>query len=56
MDDMPGAELKTAAEIGAMTRKEQVITYAESIGLNGLTADSKLDELKEAVLRYQDEI
>lgn len=56
MDEMSGAELKTEAEIRAMTRKADVIAYAESIGLSGLSVDSLLEELKEAVLAYQDEI
>ncbi len=56
MDEMPEVELKTEADIRAMTRKNDVIEYAQSIGLSGLTADSKLEELKEAVLAYQDEV
>ena len=52
----PDAVLKTEAEILAMTKKADVIAYAESIGLSGLDADTyKLDELKDAVLNYQDE-
>lgn len=56
MDDVPMTELKTEAEIRAMTRKADVIAYAGSIGLSGLTADSSLEALKEAVLAYQDEV
>ncbi|MGN0338652.1 MAG: major capsid protein [Lachnospiraceae bacterium] len=50
-----GVDLKTEAEIRAMNKKADVITYAESIGLSGLSADMKLDELQAAVLKYQDE-
>lgn len=32
-----------------------VIEYAESIGLTGLSDSSKLDELKTAVINYQEE-
>lgn len=46
---------KTADEINAMTTKAAVIEYAESIGLSGLSDASKLDELKTAVLNYQEE-
>lgn len=46
---------KTADEINAMTTKAAVIEYAESIGLTGLSDASKLDELKTAVLNYQEE-
>lgn len=48
-------ELKTAEEINAMTKKQDVIDYALSIGMEGLTSDSNLTELKEAVLNYQEE-
>jgi hypothetical protein len=50
-----GADLKTEAEIRALTKKADVIAYAESIGLSGLTTDMLLEELKGAVLKYQDE-
>ena len=51
-----GVETKSEAEIMAMTRKADVIAYAESIGLTGLTEDMKLDELKAATLQHQNEI
>ena len=50
-----GVTLKTEEEIRALTKKADVISYAESIGLSGLSADMKLDELQGAVLKYQDE-
>lgn len=50
-----GVVLKSEAEIRAMTKKADVIAYAESIGLSGLTTEMKLDELQTAVLNYQDE-
>ena len=54
-DISEGTELKGADEINAMTRKADVIAYAESIGLGGLDAEQRLDELKETVLNYQEE-
>lgn len=54
-DGISGVTLKTEEEIRAMTKKADVIAYAESIGLSGLSTDLKLDELQEAVLKYQDE-
>lgn len=50
-----GSALKTEAQIMAMTKKADVIAYAESIGLSGLDAEMKLDELKNEVLNYQEE-
>lgn len=47
--------LKTAEEINAMTKKADVIAYAESIGLSGLDERQLLSELKAAVLNYQEE-
>ncbi len=47
---------KTEAEINSMTRKADVIAYAESIGLNSLSEEQKLDELKACVLNFQEEI
>lgn len=47
-------ELKTADEINAM-KKEDIVAYAESIGLDGLSEKQKLDELKAAVLNFQEE-
>lgn len=54
-DGISGVTLKTEEEIRAITKKADVIAYAESIGLSGLSTDLKLDELQEAVLKYQDE-
>jgi len=56
-DEQPldGVTLKPENEINAMTKKADVIAYAESIGLSGLNAEQRLDELKEAVLNYQEE-
>lgn len=48
-------DLKTAEEINAMTKKADVIAYAESIGLSGLDERQLLSELKAAVLNYQEE-
>ncbi len=53
-----GAEivsLKTVDEINKMTAKKDVIAYAESIGLEGLTDASTLSDLKTAVINYQEE-
>ena len=50
-----GVDLKTEAEINAMTAKADVIAYAESIGLSGLSSEEKLAELKAAVIKYQKE-
>lgn len=47
--------LKTGDEINAMTKKADVIGYAESIGLNGLGTEQGLNDLKTAVLNYQEE-
>lgn len=55
-EPMDGVLLKTEAEINAMTKKADVIDYAESIGLSGLTTEQRLDELKDAVLNYQGEV
>lgn len=49
-------DFKTVDEINAMTKKADVISYAESIGLTGLTDTMSLTELKEAVINYQDEL
>lgn len=48
--------LKTEAEITAMAKKAELITYATSIGLSGLDNSMKLDELQDAILNYQEEI
>ncbi len=53
-DGMP--VFKTEEEISSMTRKADVIAYAESIGLSGLSEEQKLDELKTCVLNFQEEM
>jgi hypothetical protein len=50
-----GVDLKTEDEIRAMGAKADVISYAESIGLSGLTKDAKLEELKSKVIQYQND-
>lgn len=50
-----GVTLKSEAEIKAMNKKADVIAYAESIGLSGLSTDMKLEDLYESVLIYQNE-
>ena len=52
--DVPA--LKTEDEIMAMTKKADLISYASSIGLSGLDDSMKLDELKDEILNYQEEI
>ncbi|RKI24665.1 hypothetical protein D7V82_14670 [bacterium 1xD8-6] len=54
-EQQEGTEIKTEAEINAMNRKTDVIAYGESLGMPGLTEDMRLDELKQAVLNYQEE-
>lgn len=49
------AVLKTGDEISAMTKKDPLIAYAESIGLSGVTKDMSLDEIKSAILTYQED-
>lgn len=50
-----GVDLMDEAEIRAMNKKADVIAYAESIGLSGLSTELKLDELWAAVIKYQTE-
>lgn len=52
---LDGIEIKAEEEINAMTKKADVIAYAESIGLNGLDDNNRLDDLKAAVLNFQGE-
>lgn len=47
-------DYKDADAINAMTKKADVIAYAESIGLSGLSDNTSLSELKEEVLNYQE--
>lgn len=51
-----GVTLKTEAEINAYTNKADLITYAEAIGLSGLSVKQSLEDIKRAILKYQDEI
>lgn len=53
--DEDGIYLKSEEEIKTMSRKADVIAYADAIGLSGLSTEMKLDELKEAVMEYQTE-
>lgn len=46
----------TEDEINTMTTKKKVIEYATSIGLEGLSDESALQELKDAVILYQQEL
>lgn len=46
---------KTVEELERMRSKKDIIEYAESIGLQGLSEDAKKDELIEAVLNYIEE-
>ena len=48
-------DLLSESEINAMTRKADLISYAESIGLTGLSDTSTLDELKTSIIAYQTE-
>lgn len=50
-----GIQLKTIEEINAMTTKAPLIEYADSIGLHGLTTSSSVQEMKDAILNYQEE-
>ena len=54
--DQQKSVYKTVEEINSMTKKADVIAYAESIGKTGLTDSMNLAELKEAVIIYQDEL
>lgn len=53
---LEGIELKSEEEIQAMNKKADLIAYAESIGKSGLTTEMTLDELRTAVLNYQEEL
>jgi hypothetical protein len=57
-DEAPTADehdLKEADEIMKMSNKADVISYAESIGLSGLSDDLELKELKAQVIQYQND-
>ncbi|MFG6330041.1 MAG: major capsid protein [Lachnospiraceae bacterium] len=47
--------LKSSDEINAMTKKADLIEYAESIGLDSLSTEQSLNDLKAAILNYQEE-
>lgn len=46
----------TEEEIGAISTKKEVIEYAASIGLSGLSDKSSLSDLKDAVISYQQDL
>ncbi len=48
-----GVKVLTEDEINGLTTKKKVIEYAASIGLEGLSDESSLQELKDAVIAYQ---
>lgn len=52
---MDGVDLKEEDEIRSMSKKADVIAYAESIGLSGLSTDLKLNELIEKTIQYQND-
>lgn len=54
-DPQSGVTMKTADEINAMSKKADVIAYAESIGLSGLSDAQSLSDLKAATIAYQTE-
>lgn len=52
---LDNVELKFEEEIRAFTKKADAISYAETIGLSGLTTDMSLEDIKNAIIQYQDE-
>jgi hypothetical protein len=50
-----GTDIKSVDEIMKMQKKSEIIEYAESIGLSGLSTDLKVDELKQKVIQYQND-
>lgn len=54
-DTQGSVTMKTADEINAMTKKADVIAYAESIGMSSLNDTQTLSDLKAAVIAYQTE-
>lgn len=50
-----GVTMKTADEINAMSKKADVIAYAQSIGMSGLSDTQTLSDLKAATIAYQTE-
>lgn len=53
LSDMPDVYFKSEEEIHAMSRKDDLIAYGESIGITGLSSASSLAELRAAVIDYQ---
>lgn len=51
-----GAVLLTPAQIMAKTSKSELITYAESIGLSGLSTKMSIGDIKDAILKYQEDV
>lgn len=49
------ATLKSIAEVEALKSKAEVVAYAESIGLSGLSKDDRLQDLIDATVAYQTE-
>ena len=52
-DPQSGVDMKSEDEIRAMTKKADVISYAVSIGLSGLSDTQSLSDLKESTIAYQ---
>lgn len=56
-DDPQGeVVVKTEQEINGMSTKKELLDYADSIGLDGLSDKSTLQELKDAIITYQQEL
>lgn len=51
-----GANAKTEDEINAMTTKKELLEYAASVGLEGLSDKSSLQDLKAAIIAYQQDL
>ena len=51
-----GIKVLTEDEINGLTTKKKVIEYAASIGLEGLSDESSMQDLKDAVIIYQREL
>lgn len=54
-DPQSGVTMKTVDELNAMSKKADVIAYAESIGLSELSDTQTLSDLKAATIAYQTE-
>lgn len=55
VSDSDTISYKTTEEIEAMRTKAALIEYGESIGMSGLSDSSSMEELKTAVLNFQEE-